>query len=70
MKFLNLFGKLCYYGFGRIPNLIMARRLRRWPNIQPTLVQRLVFAGSAQTQYEQAALLNGCTQLSPGRSQR
>ena len=24
---------------------MLAHRLRRWPNINPTLVQRLVFAG-------------------------
>ena len=32
---------------GYIPNvgLTLAHRLRRWPNISPTLGQRLVFAG-------------------------
>ena len=25
--------------------LMLAHRLRRWPNIKPALVQRLVFAG-------------------------
>ena len=30
---------------------MLAHNLRRWPNIKPALVQRLVFAGLRSTQY-------------------
>ena len=31
---------------------MLAHRLRRWPNIEPTLAERPVFAGKAARQYD------------------
>ena len=50
MKFIVIPDELIAYipaNTRRSPNvgLLLAHRLRRWPNINPTLGERLVFAG-------------------------
>ena len=40
--------------------LMLGHRLRRWPNIKPTLVWRLVFAGTLELTCRSAAQTWGC----------
>ena len=46
----------------RLPNvgLLLAHRLRRWPNSQPTLGQRLIFAGNVISWHVYTLYKNWC----------